>query len=131
MATRILVAEPQERIADAFSRALRARGFEAFTASNERDCMRHMCESAPDVVVLEPDAMGTWGRNVLAKGGRIPLLVVSRFSPHDHVQDEDVQWLTKPIATEQLVDAVALATCSQPCKELSSDTNFERLSPQE
>jgi len=107
MLTTILVAEPDECIADDFSKALSARGFEVLTATNERDCIRYLCESALDVVVLEPDVIGSWGRRVLLNPvGRTPLVVVSRFSRHDSIRDQEVQWLTKPISTGQLFDAV-------------------------
>lgn len=109
MVARILVVEPDECIAEAFSNALASRGFEVITASNERDSRRHLCESAPDVVVLEPDAMGTWGRKLLSSRGRTPLVVVSRFSPHESVVGNEIQWLTKPVATAELFQAVTRA----------------------
>lgn len=71
--------------------------------------MRYLCESAPDVVVLEPDEIGSWGREILQNGGHIPLVIVSRFSPKDVTLTARIQWLTNPVSTERLVDAITVA----------------------
>ena len=113
MCCRVLLADPEESILAAFATSLTRRGFEVFTASNERDCVRHLCESAPDVVVLEPDTNAGWGTRILTLAAGqllpgVPILVVSRLNREevDPFGNSCSVWLTKPIRCEQLVDAV-------------------------
>ena len=112
MLPRVLLVDPDECIVDAFAKFLESRGFDVLKATNERDCVRTLCESAPDVVVLEPDAHGSWGRKLLEErdDNSVPLVVVSRFSPNGASRNQGIPWMTKPISTAMLVDAVSRVT---------------------
>ena len=44
-----------EAVVEACARSLTHLGFSVDTATTERDCVRHLCEFAPEVLVLEPD----------------------------------------------------------------------------
>jgi DNA-binding NtrC family response regulator len=111
MPTLVLLVDPDEFIVDGFSRSLERHGFEVIAASNERECLRQLCEFAPSVVVLEPGAHDSWGRKMLTTrdSARVPFVVVSRFSPDSAVRTEDTAWLIKPVSLEALVAAVRRA----------------------
>lgn len=115
MNTCVLLVDPDESIIDAFLRSLARHGFEVLTASNERDSVRNLCESAPSVLVLEPDTGEAWGHQLLTrqhprKLPAVPTVVVSRLN------DEEVQlsselpihsWHTKPVKTSDLIATIS------------------------
>jgi DNA-binding NtrC family response regulator len=109
MPTRVLLADPDEIIIEAFARSFVRYGFEVLTASNERDLVRHLCEAAHDVLVWEPNAGAVWGLLLAAHDNvTVPVVVLSRVRP-DEVKSalpRSVRWLTKPVRTETLVRAV-------------------------
>lgn len=109
MATRILLVDPDDDIVAAFARSLARHGFEVLTASNESECVHHVCESAPDVIVLEPATDGTWGRELLTARDVPPIVVVSCRNRSDELRSQPTQWLTKPIGTAELLQAIVTA----------------------
>lgn len=116
MPARVLLVDPDEDILQAFARSLARRGFDVLTASNERDCVRHLCESAPEVVVLEPVTDNGWGFRLLTnQDGRvnraIPTVVVSILNANEMPPGFDElttihQWHTKPVASEDLAHSI-------------------------
>ncbi len=54
MSILVLLFDPDESMVSAFAKSLVRYGFAAFSSSTERAALRHLCESAPQVVVLEP-----------------------------------------------------------------------------
>ena len=97
-------------IVDAFSRLLKHIGFEVVTATNERDCLHHLCKSAPDVFVLEPVTGDEWGNRLLTRQHpesppAVPTVVVSRLTLDEwKVNSEPIifRWHTKPVKTADL-----------------------------
>ena len=57
MPTRVLLVDPDEDIVNAIAKLLARRGFEPLAATTERECVRHLRESAPHVLVIEPFVM--------------------------------------------------------------------------
>ena len=103
----VLLIDPDESITDTFSTLLGRLGFDVLSASNERDSMYHLCESAPDAVVVEPDVAGSWARSLLARSNsKTPWIVVSRFRKRD-TDVEFNRWLTKPVSISELVDVLS------------------------
>ena len=107
----ILLVDPDDSIVDALSRLMKRVGFEVVTATNERDCLHHLCRSAPDVFVIEPDTGGQWGNKLITdrhpeSPPDVPTVVVSRLNPDElkiNWETSVYHWHTKPVKTEDLV----------------------------
>lgn len=60
LSRRILLADPDEELLGAYSRALRDAGFEVETATDALTCVERLKQLDPDLLVLEP--MIPWGQ---------------------------------------------------------------------
>lgn len=113
MPARVLLVEPDETITNAFSRLLLRHGFEVAAAFNECDYMHHLCESAPDVLVVEPFSNDDWQLRLISIPERkreFPVIVVSRLSPEEfegRFSHADC-WLTKPVPSQTLIETITL-----------------------
>lgn len=117
MTTRVLLVDPDEFIVTAFARVLTRYGFEVLTPSCGRESEQHLCESAPHVLVLEPDTDDGWGQRLLLRkdstNAIVPTVVVSRqrFEDMKFTSEPEVFcWMTKPVSTNDLVTIVGDAT---------------------
>lgn len=117
MAIRVLLVDPDECILDSFATLLQRHGFDVLTASNEKVCVRHLCESAPNVLVLEPCTDHDWGHRLLEKPhvsdfADVPTVVVSRLTPDDVKLSSTApifRWHIKPVKTSDLANTLSKA----------------------
>lgn len=65
-AIRVLVADPDPCLANAYRRFLAGRGFRPGVANNALDCVNRLRTEVPDVLVLDPDLPWGGGGGVLA-----------------------------------------------------------------
>lgn len=86
MNTHVLIAEPDELLAECYERYLLRQGFEVETAINGPQCVEKLQARRPDVLVLEPDLGDGWGDKLLkllrehAQLNCVPVLILSRHN---------------------------------------------------
>lgn len=66
MGIRVLIGDPDPELLAVFQSYLAGKGFQVSGTDDEQHCLRELCESAPDVLVLELDLVRCWGLRVLA-----------------------------------------------------------------
>lgn len=90
MPTRILIAIPDESLANSYEEFLCRDGFDVATVTNGLDCVAKLCSWTPDVLVLELDMPRGGGLGVLAMmhdGLEIPRVPVIVLTAHRDFQD--------------------------------------------
>ncbi len=65
MSIRVLIAEPDEALLQAFHDYLSEEGFELNTATTGNECAEKLADFAPDVLVLEHDLPDGWSDRLL------------------------------------------------------------------
>jgi DNA-binding response OmpR family regulator len=86
MKTRVLIAEPDELLAECYERYLLRQGFDVETAVSGPQCVEKLRSCRPDVLLLEPDLGDGWGDRLLAllrerfDGHCVPVVILSRHN---------------------------------------------------
>ncbi len=116
MSVRILIADPDEYLLDAYREHLEQRGCEVLTATNGLACIEKLRKCCPDVLVLEPSLPWGWGDGVLAvmhdepNLAGIPVIVLThgrdrsvlyQMAPF-HIDD----YLYKPVTAKNLAGRI-------------------------
>ena len=102
MPTRILIAVPDESLANSYEEFLCRDGFDVATVTNGPDCVAKLCTWTPDVLVLELDMPRGGGVGVLAMmhdGFEIPRVPVIVLTARRDFQD-----LGDPLLFEMMSD---------------------------
>ncbi len=112
MDIRVLIADPERELLDAYRDYLIGQGFDVETASSGRDCVNKLRSIRPDCLVLEPDMADGWGDRILeaacAERPAIPVLVLSRqdAGPVDH---RVCKFHVKPVSMIELAGSIRKA----------------------
>jgi DNA-binding NtrC family response regulator len=123
MSIRVLVADHDESLREAYERSLAECGFQVFTAATGPDCLKQLREHVPYVLVLEPDLPGVPGQKLTelirdaSHVPTVPVVIVSRHERDQQVVSMDSPiWAyhVKPVAMDQLVDSVRTAAEQGP-----------------
>ena len=65
MTLRVLFADPDQALLDAYEAFFSRKGFEVATAASGPVCLESLHHWLPDVLVLEPDMPNGWGERIL------------------------------------------------------------------
>lgn len=110
MAKRVLIVDDEKNMRWVLGEALRAEGYEIVEASDGKEALEKVSESAPDLMVLDhkmpaPDGMEVL-RRIRAKGMSFPIIMLTA---HGNVQTAveamkagATEYLTKPFDLEEL-----------------------------
>lgn len=111
----ILVAESDDELRDLFQVYFRKLGFEVTTATSGLDCLEHLRQNPPDVLLLDEDLVWGGADGVLAwlrEQSRCDRTAVVMMSTIDGLPDEDepvVASLQKPFRLTSLLANVNAA----------------------
>ncbi len=114
---RILVADDERSICEAFRELLAAEGHEALIAFNGDEALRMVREARPDAVFLDVRMPGRDGLSVLREIGRLdpalPVIVMTAYGTLDTAAQalgsNAFDYLGKPLEMRQLRDVLARA----------------------
>lgn len=90
MPTRILIAVPDDSLANSYEEFLCRDGFDVATVTNGLDCLAKLCTWTPDVLVLEldmPKGGGLWVLAMMHDGLEIPRVPVMVLTTRRNLQD--------------------------------------------
>lgn len=114
--TRVLIADPNRELVQAYDAALSRRGFDVATANDALECVSQLRKFRPQLLVLEPELPWGWGEGVLAMMDedvdvpRVPVMLVSTRNrpdlPGSVANTVIAQRLLKPLPPQQLTDHV-------------------------
>ena len=123
MSIRVLVADHDESLREAYERSLAECGFQVFTAATGPDCLKQLREHVPHVLVLEPELPGVPGQQLTelicdaSHVPTVPVVIVSRHERAQPVISSDFPvWAyhVKPVAMDQLAESVCSAAEQGP-----------------
>ncbi len=118
MKLRILIAEPDELLSAAYRAFLAAEGVEVLAVSNVRDCLATLRETAPDLLILDPELTWKCGADIgsLLDEGRdcpaIPVLLLTS-------RPEKVAAASPPARCCLLIKPVSPATVARVVRTLA------------
>jgi len=84
MNIRVLIADPERELLDAYRDYLSGQDFEVQTAPSGQNCVDKLQSWRPNVLILEPDMPDGWGDKILKTvredplASRVPVLILSR-----------------------------------------------------
>jgi len=115
MGIRVLIGDPDRELLAVFQSYLAGKGFQVSGTDDEQHCLRELCESAPDVLVLELDLARCWGQHVIAAlqdGSEVPDVPVIALT-HGGARTPELfpdgpirAYLDKPFSMGQLVESI-------------------------
>jgi FixJ family two-component response regulator len=111
----IAVVDDERSVRTALARVLRASGFDVALYGSAEEFLRSLEHEAPDCVIVDFQMPGLTGRDVqqalASSAHKLPLIMVTA---HDHgalreevLADGAAAYLTKPLHSDKLVDAIA------------------------
>ncbi len=91
----VLVVEEQPALRTTYARFLRDEGYRVVAAAPSAEALRLLHDSAPDLVVLDPDGGGGQGRRIAAEALRLDPSVCLVFNTSDprHLEMDFSSWL--------------------------------------
>ena len=114
---RILIAEDESIIRLGLKSMLQELGHEVFAAANGREALQMARHHDPELAILDikmPYTDGLQAARTLARTQPMPILLLTAFSQQDLIEEAaelPIQgYLVKPIKTEELAAAIAVAT---------------------
>jgi response regulator NasT len=114
---RILIAEDESIIRLGLKSMLQELGHEVFAAANGREALQMARHHDPQLAILDikmPYTDGLQAARTLARTQPMPILLLTAFSRQDLIEEAaelPIQgYLVKPIKTEELAAAIAVAT---------------------
>lgn len=115
MGVRVLLADPEEMLLEAYQGFLSRRGFEVETAASGPVCVAKLHSWKPDILVLEPEMPNGWGERILAEvartdaSERASVLILTR-SEQSTIPHPACALHLKPLSMVDLVDSIRAAT---------------------
>ena len=117
MVIRVLIADPEQALLDAYHDYLSRQGFEIETVTGGQECVERLCDWRPDVLVLEPDLPNGWGNKILDllrqnSESNVPVLILSRRDSVS-VDPPVYECHVKPFAMAELTRSIRKVTGSR------------------
>ncbi len=111
--TRVLIAEPDELLAECYERYLLRQGFEVDTAISGPQCVEKLRACRPDVLVLEPDLGDGWGDRLLEllreraadDEHSVPVVILSRHNARPY-EFPVCEYYVKPFPMTMLANSI-------------------------
>ena len=130
MKPRLLIADRDAELCEAFRRFLTERGYEVETSTDGLDCLAKLRQVTPAVLVLDLELFWGGGDGVLAwlraehSASKIPvLLTATAAAPPDMAELNEppvVEYLPKPFALTALLESVRSAVTRSGRREPSN-----------
>jgi len=108
---RVLIVEDNSDVRRLYAIGLNQRGFEVKLAANGAEAVERIQQERPDVILLDWLMPLMDGAEVLSRLGadgaaQIPIIVISGQPEPPERDPRIVNWLTKPVTIDQLVEQI-------------------------
>jgi len=112
MSIRVLVADPERELLDAYRDYLLGQHFEVQAASDGQVCLDMLQNWQPNVLVLEPDMPDGWGEKILQAvcenpaTCRMPVFILSRCDSKQAIKYPVREYYVKPFPMAELTRGI-------------------------